>query len=262
MRDAQAQPFVPLSHCLMESDPQTAREERRRRQRSLILSVLLQSALVSAAVVAPLFASQKLVAQQFAGTPIPIFKPPAPVPPIQSSSGSPLRHGPRSSAMPIQIWQPPRIPDRVLELNDLQDGLPRIVSTGPGTGGTNLPGVGDPSLFGVGGTHAPPVPPVERTPRGPLVVGGSVQAAKLIHRVEPRYPPLMQQIRRSGRVELRAIIARDGTVRELEVVGGDAGFVQDALEAVAQWRYQPTLLNDEPVEVETHITVIFVMRVP
>ncbi len=84
-----------------------------------------------------------------------------------------------------------------------------------------------------------------------------MQAAKLIHKVEPRYPPLAVQTRREGNVELRAIIARDGTVQNLEVVSGHPLFVQASLDAVRQWRYQPTLLSGEPVEVQTYITVMF-----
>jgi periplasmic protein TonB len=84
-----------------------------------------------------------------------------------------------------------------------------------------------------------------------------IDPALLIHRVEPIYPTLMQQIRRSGRVELRAVIATDGTIQSLQVVSGDPGFYQSALNAVSQWRYKPTLLNGQPVEIDTFITVIY-----
>lgn len=82
----------------------------------------------------------------------------------------------------------------------------------------------------------------------------------LIHRVEPVYPPLAHQLRRSGRVELRAIIATDGTIQSLQVVGGDPLFYQSALDAVKQWRYRPTILNGQPYEVETYITVIYTLQ--
>jgi len=79
----------------------------------------------------------------------------------------------------------------------------------------------------------------------------------LIHRIEPVYPYLPKQLGRSGRVELRAIIATDGTIQSLRVVSGDPLFYQSALEAVSQWRYRPTVLNGEPVEIDTFITVIY-----
>ena len=88
-------------------------------------------------------------------------------------------------------------------------------------------------------------------------VGGAVQAAKIINRVQPTYPPLARQTRISGTVKLHAIIGKDGTVQSLQVIAGHPLLVQSALDAVRQWRYQPTLLNNEPVDVDTEIDVIF-----
>ncbi len=79
----------------------------------------------------------------------------------------------------------------------------------------------------------------------------------LIHRVEPIFPELARQTRREGTVELHAIIATDGSVSSLQFLSGDALFAQSALDAVRQWRYKPTILNGHPVEVDTHITVIY-----
>ena len=82
----------------------------------------------------------------------------------------------------------------------------------------------------------------------------------LLRRVEPIYPPLARQTRLEGRVELRAIIAADGTIQSLEVLSGHPLFIQSALDAVRQWRYRPTILNGVPFEVETHITVIYTLK--
>jgi protein TonB len=79
----------------------------------------------------------------------------------------------------------------------------------------------------------------------------------LIHRIEPVYPILAKQTHRSGRVELRAIIGTDGTIQSLHIVSGDPLFYESAREAVSQWRYRPTVLNGEPVEIDTFITVIY-----
>ena len=84
--------------------------------------------------------------------------------------------------------------------------------------------------------------------------------AMLIHRVEPVYPTLPRQLGRGGRVELRAIIATDGTIQSLQVVGGDPLFYQSAMVAVRQWRYSPTVLNGQPVEIDTYISVIYTMQ--
>ncbi|HYA62908.1 MAG TPA: energy transducer TonB, partial [Candidatus Sulfotelmatobacter sp.] len=110
-----------------------------------------------------------------------------------------------------------------------------------------------------------PKPPDEQTNTGkPTTVrrriSEPVQAAMLIHRVEPSYPLLARQLHREGRVELRAIIATDGTIQGLEVITGDPLLIQSALAAVREWRYRPTILDGQPVEVETRITVIYSMR--
>jgi len=64
----------------------------------------------------------------------------------------------------------------------------------------------------------------------------------------------------SGTVELRAIISKDGSVIDLEVMTGHPMLAQAAVEAVRQWRYRPTLLNNQPVEVQTFVTVRFVLE--
>jgi protein TonB len=86
-----------------------------------------------------------------------------------------------------------------------------------------------------------------------------VQAAKLIAQATPAYPALAKQARVAGTVRLTAIIGRDGAIRNLQVMSGHALLTAAALEAVKQWRYQPTLLNDEPVEVITQIDVNFTL---
>src|SRR5438445_13876654 len=79
----------------------------------------------------------------------------------------------------------------------------------------------------------------------------------LVHRVQPEYPPLAVQTRTQGQVVLRAVITREGTIENLQVVSGHPLLVRAALEAVRQWRYRPYVLNGEPVEVETQVTVNF-----
>lgn len=84
--------------------------------------------------------------------------------------------------------------------------------------------------------------------------------ARLIHRIEPVYPLAAKMMRLSGTVQLRAIIGTDGSVRNIEVVGGNPILAAAAVAAVEQWRYQPTRLSGKPVEVETVITVQFQMN--
>jgi TonB family protein len=92
---------------------------------------------------------------------------------------------------------------------------------------------------------------------GNYLATGPCQGAKLIKRVEPIYPPLARQTRISGTVQLHAIIGTDGTVQSLEVISGHPLLLQAAMNAVKQWRYQQSLLNGTPIEIDTTIDVIF-----
>jgi protein TonB len=91
-------------------------------------------------------------------------------------------------------------------------------------------------------------------------VGGNVQQAMLVSQPRPTYPPLAKQARISGTVRFTAVIGRDGSIQNLTLVSGHPLLVQSATEAVKQWRYKPTLLNGEPVEVVTQIDVNFTLN--
>jgi TonB family protein len=108
---------------------------------------------------------------------------------------------------------------------------------------------------------APTPPPLDGTPLPPdrIRLNGVVQETKLLSQVQPVYPTLARQARIEGSVVLHAIIGKDGTVKELQVISGHPLLVQPALDAVRKWRYQPTELNGEPVEVDTTIAVTFVL---
>jgi periplasmic protein TonB len=97
---------------------------------------------------------------------------------------------------------------------------------------------------------------VKSTPAQPRRIS-VVHPARLLHRVEPIYPPMARTARISGTVELTGVIATDGRIRELRVSSGHPFLAQAALEAVRQWVYEPTVLNGEPVEVIAPITVHF-----
>lgn len=91
----------------------------------------------------------------------------------------------------------------------------------------------------------------------PVRVGGDVQQAKLVKSSPPVYPVLARRARIEGTVRLQAVIAKDGSVHKVEVISGHAVLAHAATEAVQQWRYKPTELNGQPVEVVTNIDVVF-----
>jgi periplasmic protein TonB len=90
-------------------------------------------------------------------------------------------------------------------------------------------------------------------------ISGGVTKGLLIHRVEPTYPPLARAARIQGDVVLSAVIDANGQITNLQLVSGHPMLVPAALSAVRQWRYKPYLLNGQPVEVETTVTVIFTL---
>jgi len=94
---------------------------------------------------------------------------------------------------------------------------------------------------------------------GKIRVGGGVEAANLIHKVTPLYPPEAKAARIQGVVRFNATIGKDGSVLDLQLISGHPLFVQPAQDAVKQWVYKPTLLNGDPVEVVTQIDVNFTL---
>ncbi len=248
-----------LRQCLVEGDEAAVARSRRLRRRSLLVSLALQAALLAALVLLPLLATgSRLVYLRM--TPVP----PYPVSPRGNPDGHagaarpPKAHAVHSSA---PVYPLPSVPTPV-SAGDRDSSDVRLPNVGPGTEPPGIPG----------GTQVGPVDP-RRTPKVPAtppavrpqekprtVVSEGVQQAMLVHRVEPDYPVLAKQIHLEGTVQLHAVIGRDGAVRSLEVLRGHPILAQAAREAVSQWRYRPTLLNGEPVEVETYVTVIFQLQ--
>ena len=178
--------------------------------------------------------------------------PPASAPPAPRGA----QRAPHASNMSADhLAQPAAIPNGISTVIDHDvAGAPDFAETGvPGGTGHRGPGVsgstGDPSAF------APPPPPA---PVRPLRVSERSEG-DLIYRVKPTYPVLAREARIQGSVKLHAIISKTGTIENLSIVNGHAMLVASAIEAVRQWRYRPYLLNGEPIEVETEITVNFIL---
>jgi len=105
--------------------------------------------------------------------------------------------------------------------------------------------------------HFPFVLPHEGNSLKILRVGGTVQASKIVNRVQPEYPGIARDERLQGTVRLHAIIAKDGSISRLVVLSGYCSLAKASVDAVKKWRYTPTLLMGQPVEVDTTIDVIF-----
>jgi protein TonB len=164
-----------------------------------------------------------------------------------------------------KLMAPKTIPKDIANIKE--EELPPPSSSGV-VGGVvgGVPGGAPGGVLGgvLGGipTAAPPPPPVKdvkpTTPQR-IRVGGNVQQANLIRKVTPLYPPLAKQARIQGVVRFTAIIGKDGTIQNLQLVSGHPLLVEAAKQAVSQWQYKPTLLNGDPVEVVTTIEVNFTL---
>jgi TonB family protein len=127
----------------------------------------------------------------------------------------------------------------------------------------SVPGTAGGPLFTLSAPPPPPPPPGSSASSAPperIKVGSNVQAMMILNKVAPIYPELAKSARVSGVVQLAAVIAKDGTVQEMHLLGGPALLIQAAMDAVKQWVYRPTLLNGEPVSVETTVDVNFTLN--
>jgi protein TonB len=242
-----------LSGCLVDGNAEQQKRERSVRRRALALSILFESAALAALLLIPLFGKTARIALGKTYVPIPPYghpanhargnKKPAPTPPTKTGN----RY---SFPAPTDRPEPPRTgeegptgPPVLSSSGNQQDDGPVCnwcVNTGDKNSGPR-----------------PPQPEIEPSQKPAVLHLTHLDPGMLIHRVEPIYPLLAKQMHREGRVELRAVIATDGSMQSLQVVGGDPLFYQSALEAVRQWHYRATFLNGKAVEIDTSITVIY-----
>ena len=235
---------------------------------TVMVSFLFQCLLIGVAILIPLIYTDSLPRTQLTSF---LVAPPPPPPPPPPPAAAPVR---AVRIIPRQfdagrLMAPKVIPKEIAMIKE--EELPQM-GAGAGVVGGVPGGVPGGSPGGVIGgiissvpqaAPPPPPPPVKEVkvvvPQR-IRVGGNVQQAKLLNQPKPVYPPLAKQARIQGTVRFNAIIGRDGAIANLQVVSGHPLLVPSALEAVKQWRYQPTLLNGEPVEVVTQIDVNFTLQ--
>lgn len=235
-------------------------DKRNKRPLAFLVSIGAELVVVSALILIPLAYNDHLPGFQWKniglGAPV---RPVVPKPVVehaqQRASSISVVHPdfvraslPRPSYTNAVVWGP-EIPDAPLANDGIGIGLP-------------ISGLATEMPVRLAPTPPPPPkpdPPSTTSPREPIKVGGDVQAAKILRKILPSYPPLARAARISGVVQLIGIIARDGTIRNLQVVSGHPLLTRAALEAVQQWVYRPTLLNGEAVEVMAPIDVNFTL---
>lgn len=225
-----------------------------RRSWTTVTSFAIEAVLVALLMILPILRTVVLPTSRTVSTPITLGRLAEPSLQVHAQRAGPtvlLRYfDPKTLMLPSHFHNP--IPN-----GDEQAS----VEQPPGLGGDRFAILGGPNGLPLpisGGTHpVMPVPApatVTHTFRPSRLLEGS-----LIRRVQPVYPPLARSARIQGAVVLFAVISKSGTITNLRAVSGHPMLIPAAIEAVEQWRYRPYILNNEPVEVETQITVNFVL---
>jgi protein TonB len=236
---------------------------------TVLVSFAGQIVLIVVAVILPLIYTEVLPAttlQSFLVAPPP--PPPPPPPPAAAPPVKVVKVIPRQFDAG-RLMAPKSVPKEIAvikedELPPPASGVAGVVGgVGSGVAGGQLGGVLGGIIGGIPSAAPPPPPPPppkkEAAPQR-IRVGGNVQSAMIIRKTPPIYPQLAKSARVQGVVHLAAIIAKDGTIQELHSLGGPALLIQAAMDAVKTWVYRPTLLNGEPVQVETTIDVNFTLN--
>jgi periplasmic protein TonB len=161
-----------------------------------------------------------------------------------------------------ELRTPTKIPQKVQMIKE-EEAPPPMPASGGVVGGVpgGIPGGQMGGVIGsvISSSNMAAIPKfIPATPQRVRISAG-VTKGLLIQRMEPTYPILAKAARVQGDVVLSAIIDANGQIKNLQLVSGHPMLVPAAIAAVKQWRYKPYLLNGQPVEVETTITVIFTL---
>lgn len=233
--------------------------QRRRRTLSAALSLVFQCLMLGVVALVPLWFTDALPKQQLLM--FLVAPPPPPPPPAAPESAARVMQRGKSELMFGHLRTPSKIPERVQMVREEEEEP--ILSAGGVIGGVpgGIPGGQLSGVIGgiLSATSSLTAVPKLSIPAAPkrIRISQGVTRGQLIDKVEAKYPPLALQARIQGEVVLKAIISKTGEIQSLELVSGHPMLVPAAMKALQQWRYRPFLLNGEPVEVETTVSVTF-----
>ena len=224
-----------------------------RRPATAAFSFVLQAVIVGILVLIPLLFTEALPKTQLMTF---LVAPPPPPPPPPPPAVVKVVKKIETEIVNNQLRTPTKIPKKV-EMIKEEDTPPSVGVVGGVPGG--VPGGQMGGVIGGIISSTPVAVPKVAAPQRVRVSQGVTQGL-VIHRVQPIYPQMAKIARVQGAVVLAAIIGKDGTIQNLHVLSTASPLLnQAALDAVKQWRYRPYILNGEPVEVDTQITVNFTL---
>lgn len=218
------------------------------------IAYLVEAIILGSIILYPLMYTQTLPQAQLMTMLVAPPPPPPPPPPAPPAPKVVIHH----VSMEDLLKAPTVIPKTIQQVKDTPEPpqAAGVVGGVPGgVPGGSMGGV----IGGMVGAPPPPPPPKPAAPKR-ITVGGQVEESKKIYAPAPEYPQIAKMARVQGLVRLAAVISKDGTIQDLHLISGPPLLVNAAMQAVAKWRYQPTLLNGEPVDVDTEIDVNFTLQ--
>jgi protein TonB len=255
-RSPVVQERIIFSDSLLEYGPQ-----RKKKFLATTTSFFLNCLALGVLLILPLIFTEQLPRAQLLTFLVAPPPPPPPPPPAVVEVQRMVHQIQTDMLSTGQLRTPSKIPQRV-EMIKEDEAPPPMPATGGVVGG--VPGgVPGGQLGGVIGSivstasNLAAVPKLAAPQR--IRISQGVTKGLLIHREEPSYPPLAKSARIQGEVVLSAVIGVSGEIENLQLVRGHPMLVPAAIAAVKQWRYKPYLLNGQPVEVETTITLVFAL---
>jgi periplasmic protein TonB len=255
-------PHLPLDRLFADVLLETSGQQHHRRTVSTALSLVVQCVLLGILLIVPLMFTDVLPQQQLL-TFLMAPPPPPPPPPPASVAAAKVVRVVESDLLNGRLRAPSKIPQSVQMIRE--DEAPPDLAGGGVPGGVpgGIPGGQLGGVIGgiLSSTQSTAAVPklVAPAPTKRIRVSQGVTEGRIVLKVEPKYPAIALAARIQGQVLLTAVISKTGEIQNLVLISGHPLLVPTALEAVKQWRYRPYLLNGEPVEVETMITVNFQM---
>jgi protein TonB len=222
------------------------------RGRTTTFSFILEAVVVGVMVLIPLLFTEALPKAQLM---MALVAPPPPPPPPPPPAAIKIVKQVQTDIVNGQLRTPTKIPKKVEIIKEEEAPPPMSGVVGGVPGG--VPGGQMNGVIGGIISNAPMAVPKVAVQR--VRVSQGVTQGMVLHKVQPTYPPLARTARVQGSVLLAAVIGKDGTIQNLHVISGHPLLTQAALDAVRQWRYRPYILNGEPVEVDTQVTVNFTL---
>lgn len=227
-----------------------------KRGRTTTFAIFLEIVAIGVMVLLPLIFTEALPKQQLMT--FLVAPPPPPPPPPPAAAPVHVVKQIQTDIVNGALRTPTKIPQKVQMIKE--DEAPPAMASAGVVGGVpgGIPGGQMGGVIGGIISSTPVAMPKVATPQRVRVSQG-VSQGLLVRKVNPTYPPLARQARIQGTVVLRAVISKDGSIENLQLVSGHPMLAPAAIEAVKQWKYRPYLLNGEPVEVDTEVQVNFTL---